>query len=720
MRVLSLTTLYPSAARPLHGVFVENRLRALAAQGHEIKVVAPVPRFPFTASVFGTYARYARTPKTEVRHGIDVSHPRYLVVPKVGMTAAATALTQCFTDAIGQALDEGFWPDIIDAHYYYPDGVAAQKAADHFGLPCVITARGTDINLIPDYPRQRRMILDTADRAAASISVAEALREEMIRLGATADKIETIRNGVDLVTFHPPTSHTALKDQLKVEGPLIASVGHLIERKGHHLVIDALTQLPDATLIIAGGGEERAALHQQATRLGVADRVRLMGEVPHDQLPALYGAADVLVLASSREGWPNVLLEAMACGTPCVATPVWGSGEVISTPPAGRLAAARTAPALIDAISAVLAAPPARADTRAHAENYGWGPVADQVTKVWSQAAATHTPDGWGKITPFKALAHHPRALLTIDTEECFDWRGGFDQWTVPPVSALEKLQDTAERAGLQPLYFVTYPLLADPDIARRLRQWVDAGRAHCGLHLHTWSTPPDGQPLDAHHSFQCNLDPDLHRQKLDALITLFEDQLGRSPLTHRAGRYGIAPWILDQLADRGVMFDFSPSAGFDFSGQAGPDFAHWRPLPHRRFAAGRDQWVFPVSGARKWRRSTFFASSQTFRDQGAVRNFALWATSTRRLTPEGQSTTIMTDLTTHLLKQSGALLTPSLHISTLVPGATPYAKDEAGVDKVLTTLREWWAFAQDRGVSAITADELMAMTTAYQRRRDT
>jgi glycosyltransferase involved in cell wall biosynthesis len=150
------------------------------------------------------------------------------------------------------------------------------------------------------------------------------------------------------------------------------TVGYLIERKGHHLVIEALQRLPQFQLVVVGSGPERKALDDLAQRLGVAERVQFVGTVPQSELYLYYSAADVLVLASSREGWANVLLEAMACGTPVVATRIWGTPEVVTAPVAGRLAGERTAGALSEAVRDLFGNLPSRSDVRRYAEQFGW------------------------------------------------------------------------------------------------------------------------------------------------------------------------------------------------------------------------------------------------------------------------------------------------------------------------------------------------------------
>ncbi len=373
IRLLTFSTLYPNAAQPNHGVFVENRLRHLLATGEaSAHVVAPVPWFPSGAAMFGAWGRYARAPRAETRHGIRVDHPRYLVIPRLGMNVAPALLARAGLAALRRLIANGQRFDLIDAHYVYPDGVAAVRIGAALGLPVVITARGSDVTQLPDFPGPRRQIAAAIGQAAALIAVSAALRERLIELGAAPDRVTVLRNGVDTEAFRPPEDRDAARAALGLTGPTLLSVGGLIPRKGHHLTIAAMTELPDATLLIAGEGPERARLAAEIARLGLAGRVRLLGPVPHARLPALYGAADAMVLASAREGWANVLLESMACGTPVIASNIPGNPEVVQSRDAGLIVEENTPQGIAAAVRALFAAPPARAATRAYAERFGW------------------------------------------------------------------------------------------------------------------------------------------------------------------------------------------------------------------------------------------------------------------------------------------------------------------------------------------------------------
>jgi glycosyltransferase involved in cell wall biosynthesis len=367
LRLLTFSTLYPNAAQPNHGVFVENRLRHLVASGTaESTVLAPVPWFP------GRGLDLAAVPARETRHGLVLHHPRHAAPPGLGMWTNPFTLYRAARAALRGLLRDGLRVDAIDAHYLYPDGVAAVWLGREFGLPVVITARGSDTSLLPRYQVPRWLIQGAIAGADALIAVSAALREELLALGAPPGKVTVLRNGVDLGLFRPPADRAALRAALGVEGKVLLSVGLLIPRKGHHLTIEALAALPGHTLLVLGEGPERAALEALAARCGVADRVRLLGARPHAQLPEFYGAADAMVLASSREGWANVLLESMACGTPVVSSPAWGSREAVAAPAAGLVLDTATPATIAAGVRQLLATPPDRAATRAYAEGFGW------------------------------------------------------------------------------------------------------------------------------------------------------------------------------------------------------------------------------------------------------------------------------------------------------------------------------------------------------------
>ena len=350
-------------------MFVENRLRHLVAtQPVRSTVMAPVPYFPSGAAGFGDWGRHARVARHETRHGLEVYHPRFPLLPRVGMTAAPYLLYWASLRAVQRLMAAGLQFDVIDAHYLYPEGVVAVWLGRRLGRPVVLTARGSDVTQIATYKAPRRLIQMALQAAAGVITVSSALRDGVLALGAP--RVEVLRNGVDLDAFRP-VDRAAARQALGLTRPTLISVGHLIERKGHAITIEAMRLLPEWDLVILGEGPDRAGLEALVARLGLQDRVRLLGARPHGQLAACYGAADMMVLASSREGWANVLLESMACGTPVVASDIPGNPEVVGCRDAG-LIAPRTPEGIAAGVRDLWAAPPDRAATRAYAERFGW------------------------------------------------------------------------------------------------------------------------------------------------------------------------------------------------------------------------------------------------------------------------------------------------------------------------------------------------------------
>jgi glycosyltransferase involved in cell wall biosynthesis len=388
IRLLVFTSLYPNAAQPRHGVFVEERLRKLVDTGRVVAtVVAPVPWFPFKGRMFGAYAKFAAVPVYEERYGMRILHPRYPVIPKLGMNIAPRLMERALLPALRKLMTYELEFDLLDAHYFYPDGVAAARLGAALGKPVVITARGSDVMWIPRHARPREQIQWAADRAAVIVTVSQALKDKLRTLGVHAEKIAVLRNGVDLYRFLP-LDRGAIREGLGLRGTVWLTVGNLVELKGVHLAIAALAQVQDATLLIVGDGPERAHLQQLADRLEVATRVRFLGTVAHDGLATYYNAADALLHPSSREGMPNVVLEALACGTPVVAAPFAGVAELISAPEAGEIASERSAVGIAEAWRRLSNRAPERRATRQFAGQFGWDSVVAAQCDLYSRVAA--------------------------------------------------------------------------------------------------------------------------------------------------------------------------------------------------------------------------------------------------------------------------------------------------------------------------------------------
>lgn len=364
LRVLTLSTLFPDASRPNFGVFVERQVLGLAAApGVAVTVVAPLGVPPWPVSRHARYRALAVLPIRESWKGLEVHRPRFPVLPGTGGRFHAAALSMALRSVLDRIRDaRGF--DVIDASFFFPDGPAAVSMGRRYDVPVSIKARGADIHHWGNAPATRRQVLAAARAAEGLLAVSGAMAADMVALGMPRPRVHY--TGVDLDRFAPRDRAGATLD-----GPLVASVGALIPRKGHDIVIEAVSRLPGVRLQIAGEGPERGALQALIRRLGVEDRVRLLGAVPHPELPALLAAADVGALASSSEGLANAWVESLACGTPLVISDAGGAREVVTGPDIGRVVE-RTPQAFAAAIAELLAARLPAETVRAGAKRFSW------------------------------------------------------------------------------------------------------------------------------------------------------------------------------------------------------------------------------------------------------------------------------------------------------------------------------------------------------------
>lgn len=325
-------------------------------------------------------------PSEEQFGGLTVYHPRYPFLPKVAMPLHGLCMAVGSYSTVKRLATQGI--DVIDSHFVYPDGMAAVILGKLLGVPVVSSARGTDINLYPAMRLIRPLLRWTVKNCQALIGVCTALSDTMVELGAAREKTFTIGNGVDFARFEPVRQDIA-RERLGVprDAKVVVSVGGLIERKGFHLLIPAIAQLKQrgvtAKLYIAGEGVERTALERQIASLGLGGDVTLLGSIPNEQLKYWYSAADVSCLASSREGWANVLLESMACGTPVVASRIWGTPEVVVSEELGLLVEQETA-AFADGLESALKRSWNRDAIVAHTRKRSWDVVAAEVEQVFA------------------------------------------------------------------------------------------------------------------------------------------------------------------------------------------------------------------------------------------------------------------------------------------------------------------------------------------------
>lgn len=394
MRVLSISTLFPNPVRPSFGIFVGNQMRTVATRSViDLTMISPIGLPPFPLSLRPPYDALRAMPMRSEIAGIPAHYPRFLAIPKLGDGNPGRIVRAILPLAERLHAERAF--DLVDASFFFPDGPAGAMIAKELNLPLTIKARGADIHHWGARPKARRQMLAAARQATRLLAVSEALARDMAALGMPVERIRVHYTGLDRDRFHP-RDRAAARTEIAADpalaipqnGPLLVVPGALIPRKGQKLVIEALGQLPDARLALAGAGEDEAALRKLAQRYQLTDRVHMPGIVPHSKLPMLLSAADVMVLPSASEGLANAWVEALGCGTPIVICDAGGAREVVRDHSAGRIVPRETH-AIAAAVRDLIAHPPSQADVAANATRFSWEHNADRLVEIWREAAAT-------------------------------------------------------------------------------------------------------------------------------------------------------------------------------------------------------------------------------------------------------------------------------------------------------------------------------------------
>jgi glycosyltransferase involved in cell wall biosynthesis len=362
-----------------------------ALPGNSVEVIAPLPWSPPGPSG-EKGARLRKIPPQETIGDVTVHHPRYLLLPRVSMPLHAR-LMYLGSVALARKLHAQNAFDCIDAHFVYPDGKAALLIGNAISLPVIVSARGSDINWFPTFRLIRPQIRTTLRDAAGRIAVSEALKQAMLDVAEAPCDIRVIGNGVDPNRFFPMAQAEARAElQIPQDARVIVSVAALVPVKGHHRLLRAFqplaAKIPRLHLYLVGEGASRPELEALVASLGLRNRVHFVGSRPHDGLRFWYSAADLSCLASAREGWPNVVLESLACGTPVVATRVWGTPEILTSPELGILVE-QSDESLASGLESALTRHWDRSRMVQFARARDWPTVAGEVESYFQEVLAT-------------------------------------------------------------------------------------------------------------------------------------------------------------------------------------------------------------------------------------------------------------------------------------------------------------------------------------------
>jgi teichuronic acid biosynthesis glycosyltransferase TuaC len=400
IRVLSVCCVYPTPLEPRRGTFVRSRLLAIA-EHEQVEILAPVGLVQWGTR--GARRFGASNPSQRSDDGIPVRHPRWLYPPNAGWANGPLLFLQLLPVLSG--LRRRFRWEILDAHYGHPEGVAAALCALVFRCRYVVTLRGAELTH-SRYRMRRALMRWSLRRADRVIALSDELRNLAIELGTSPERVLVVRNGVDGSVFFP-TSRSAAREKLGIAPNLriVLSVGRLVADKGHMCVLDAMKVLldadPDLRLAIAGGPGREGSEFEHTLRTLVESpewrgKVLMLGEIPQTELAQWMNAADLFCLGSLREGCPNVVVEALACGLPTVATRVGAVPELIPSEELGLVVPPSDPAALERALSRALGTAWDREAIGAWGQRRSWRQVAEELRTVFDSVKDHPQPGAEG------------------------------------------------------------------------------------------------------------------------------------------------------------------------------------------------------------------------------------------------------------------------------------------------------------------------------------
>lgn len=394
MKIFALSYLYPNSEFPNHGIFVHNRIKAVAKHV-DVIVVNPIPWSP-VYRFFEHYKNYKNIPLEETIDGIKVYHPRFLSIPKFFKEFEVWSYRRAVQKLIkNDLLDRNF--DIVDLHWTFPDLPTGVYLKNLFGAALLTTIRGNEALHLNENNYSEKCVRKYLEFSDGVVGVSEDLKNLASRYAVNARLLIAIRNGVDTTRFtYLDLNESRRKLNIPLSDKIIFSVGSVIYRKGFDLIIKALYELKktpgneNVTFYIGGSagheGDYRLELDSLISELDLNNCVVFVGQISNSDLVYWYNAADIFCLASRGEGSPNVLTEALACGCPSVVSDVGAAKEVLESEPGqGVCVPAGDVSSIEEGIQTLLSESPNREVLSNNFRKYTWDWCGNKVVDVYRQ-----------------------------------------------------------------------------------------------------------------------------------------------------------------------------------------------------------------------------------------------------------------------------------------------------------------------------------------------
>lgn len=385
LRVLIVTNLFADPFNASRATFNQQQFARLAKQ-LDLKVMVPVSWLEIVRQPLA----YRRLKREALERWPFADYVPFWYIPRVGRRLHAVFL---FVSLMLQRLPTLLWGrwDCLFGSWGYPDAVAVAAIARLTGRPMIAKVHGSDVNVFTQEPARRRQICWALGRSAHVVAVSQALATRLEELGVDGRRIAVLYNGVDPSRFYPVPQPQARRELgYAEEDRIILFVGNVQASKGCMELVQAFAKLrqrvPRLKLVFVGAGPQQKALASECSTLGMAGDVTFAGRLAHDQIVRWFGAADVFCLPSHAEGVPNVVLEAMACGTPVVATRVGGIPEVLPAY-AGVMVPPKNVDALDEALFTALHSTWDRPRIAGHARTFDWDTNVSRLRSLIEDAA---------------------------------------------------------------------------------------------------------------------------------------------------------------------------------------------------------------------------------------------------------------------------------------------------------------------------------------------